>query len=239
MKIKKPFILLAAIVLVACSSNANLSSSSLENNTSSLEPEVTSSEDTTTSESSNEETSTSSEATSASSQEDSSSSSNTSSQETANSVSFNFYNPTCGTGDKDTLVTKLISYMNEIAGTTLVSGITNDSCQIMATAPSAGNSRLTIGSSKAGGELEFTFTTSIKSVVVEAETYYKNYNSEDHPDAGSICYVNVDTNVIDLSTNTSESVVKEQEFAVNGNKVKLYNKAANNRAYIKTITLKY
>ena len=50
MKVKKPFILLAAIVLVACSSNANLASSSLENSTSSLEPEATSSEDANTSE---------------------------------------------------------------------------------------------------------------------------------------------------------------------------------------------
>lgn len=239
MKVKKPFILLAAIVLVACSSNANLASSSLENSTSSLEPEVTSSEDANTSESSNEETSTSSEATSASSQEDSSSSSSTSSQETTNSVSFNFYNPTCGTPGTDRLNTVLKDYMNEIAGMSFVSDVSNVKCQIMANAPSDGFNRLTIGSGSAAGELEFTLAVAIKSVVVEAETYYQYYQNDNHPDAGSICYVNVDTNVINLAPNGNTSVVKEQEFAVNGKKVKLYNKASKNRAFIKTITFKY
>ena len=224
MKAKKPFILLAAIVLMACSSNANLSSSVLENSTSSLESEVTSSGGTNTSTSSNEENG---------------SSSSNSSQESTNSVSFNFYNPTCGTAGSNILNNTLKSYMNEVAGASFVSNVSNANCQIMNTAPSTGFYRLTIGSANNSGELEFTFASTIKSVVVEAETYYKNYNNADHPDTGSICYVNVDTNVIDLAPNGTESVVKEQEFTVNDNKIKLYNKAASNRAYIKTITFKY
>lgn len=239
MKVKKPFILLAAIVLVACSSNANLASSSLENGASSSEPEITSSEDANTSESSAEEASTSSEATSASSEESSSSSSSSSQESTDTRLSFNFYNPTCGTAGSNVLNNTLKNYMNEVAGTSFVSDVANTNCQIMNTAPSTGYYRLTIGSANNGGELEFTLATSIKSVVIEAETYYKNYQNADHPDNGSTCYVNVDANVINLAPNGTESVVKEQEFAINGNKVKLYNKAANNRAYIKTITFVY
>ena len=227
MKPVKLLVLLSAFILVACGANQVNPSSSVSDNSATSDEISSTSEATSTSESSSED-------------ESSSATTSTSSEETTeNSVSFSFYNPTCGSAGSNILNNTLTNYMNEVAGTSLVSAVTNTNCQIMATAPSTGNNRLTIGSAKAGGELEFTFTATIKSVVIEAETYYKTYDGSDHPDAGSTCYVNVDTNVIDLAPNGTQAIVKEQEFSVNGKKVKLYNKAANNRAYIKTITLKY
>ena len=234
MKPVKLLVLLSAFALVACGTTANQSTS--------INGDSTSVEDTSASadNSSNEESSNSQETSASTSESSSSSTTSTSSQEDeGESISFNFYNPTCGSAGTDSLDETLKTYMNGIAGTSLVSAVSNTSCQIMANAPSNGNNRLTIGASKYAGELEITFTSTIKSVVIEAETYYKYYDGANHPDAGSTCYVNVDTNKIDLSVTGTEPIVKTETFAVNGKKVKLYNKAANNRAYIKTITLKF
>ena len=256
MKITKLLILVSAATLVACGPN-NATTTSEESKYSSLENSSATSETTTnqvTSESTNPtasnnsaNSSNNSSASSSSNQFVSSTSSSSSSSGTTTSAPadgeslvFGFYNPNCTNYDSAHLNDGLKSYMNGIAGTTFVSAITNTNCQIMASAPTNGNSRLTIGSAKAGGELEFTLSTTIKSVTIEAETYYKYYSNANHADGGAVCYVNTDTNVIDLAPQQgNDPVVKQFQLSLNSNKLKLYNKDANTRAFIKTITFVY
>lgn len=223
MKMKNVFILLAAITLVACSSNSSNNLSSFENNQDSSSLAFDNGD--------------SSDIASASNNTDVSTSSIVVDGET---LSFNFFNPKCGTAGTNALNNTLKNYMNDVAGTTFVSGVTNSNCQIMDTAPSTGNSRLTIGSAKNAGELEITFANNIKAVKITAVSYYKYYDGGNHPDSKSLCYINEDSNVIDVTMTASEEP-KEKELTVlvNAKKVKLYNKEGGNRSYIKTIACIY
>ena len=265
MKMKKIFVLLAAITLVACSSNSNrVSSSSIEGdtNTSSEESQTTSESSinqessssvnttsSTTADSSSNAASSSSSAASSSSQNNSSSSATSSSSNPSssssqpsddNTLTFNFFNPSCGTAGSNTLNDTLKSYMNQVAAFSFVSSVSNANSQIMDTAPEKGYQKLTIGSAKNAGELEFTFVNTIKTITVTALTYYKYYDNANHPDSPSVCYINADENIIDVTAGSdNEPVEKELKVTVNAKKVKLYNKSASNRTYIKTMTFTY
>lgn len=259
MKMKKLFILLAAITLIACSSNSNhVFSSSIEGDmsTSSEEPQssVEPSNNLESSPSSNVATSSvtaysSSNVPTSSSQNSSSSSSASSSSSQASddiTLTFNFYNNSSLKGcDTNSLNEKLKTFMNEVASTTFVSSIANSSCQVIANAPTNGDTVLVVGSGSAGGELQLTFTNTIKSVNITAWSYHKPYNDYQtgqpvaNVDAGSSCYVNIDTNLIDLTPADGQPVEKVESFEINGKTLKLYNKAAKNRAFIKSITFTY
>ncbi|MBQ6731186.1 MAG: hypothetical protein IJR08_04685 [Bacilli bacterium] len=246
MKIRNLFILLTAITLVACSSNTSkVGSSSIEDAPSSSNEatQVTSDSSENESVSSFDDISASSATTSSSVQESSSSSSSnsSSSQETAEeTVTFNFFNPSCGTAGSNVLNTTLKNYMNQVAGFTFVSNVSNVNCQIMDTAPEKGYQKLTIRSAKNSGELEFTFASNVKTVKVTAYTYYKYYDNANHPDSPSICYVNSDDNIIDVSAAANnEPIEKSLTVAINSKTVKIYNNAASNRVYIKELTFTY
>ena len=247
MKINKLFVLLSALTLIACSSNSNTNPGA----SSSLEPADSSSAVTNPSSQSDAANSSNADANSslvASSSNAAASVSTAASSSSAASYThtytFNFYDPSCGSGGSNVLDNKLKEYMNETA-TGLVSSVTNSNCQIMANAPETGHNYLTVGSSSAGGELEFTFSTTIAAVTINAQTYYKRYQQNGsgpwvtNPDTGSILYVNADANVINLAPEDGQPVEKQLDLTINSNKLKLYNKADKNRAYIKSITLMY
>ena len=264
---KKVFVLLAMITLVACSSNSNrvVSSSSIEDISSSSieETSMTTSEssenedstssadegtssNTTTSTSENTSSSSQSENSSSSSSASSSSSSSTSQATDENTLTFNFYNnnslPGC---DTSKLNERLAAFMNQVATFSFVSSITNSSCQVIANAPTNGDTVLVVGSGSSGGQLQFTFANTIKSVSITAWSYHKPYtdyqtgNPVANVDAGASCYVNVDTNLIDLAPVGGEPVEKTETFEINGKTLKLYNKDQKNRAFIKSMTFTY
>ena len=135
--------------------------------------------------------------------------------------------------------------MNQVATFSFVSSITNSSCQVIANAPTNGDTVLVVGSGSSGGQLQFTFANTIKSVSITAWSYHKPYtdyqtgNPVDNVDAGASCYVNVDTNIIDLAPVGGEPVEKTETFEINGKTLKLYNKDQKNRAFIKSMTFTY
>ena len=239
MKMKNIFVLLAAITLVACSSNSNLnpSSSIKDNSTTSGEilDNTSSSENVNTSSSGNTNTS-------------SNNTSSSSSGETVDgeTLTFNFYNNSSLKGcDTSKLNERLADFMNQVAATTFVSSITNSACQVIANAPTSGDTVLVVGSGSAGGELQFTFANTIKSVSITAWSYHKPYTDYStglpvaNVDVGSSCYVNIDTNLIDLVPVDGQPVEKTESFDINGKTLKLYNKAEKNRAFIKSMTFVY
>lgn len=262
MKMKKVFVLLAMITLVACSSNSNraVSSSSIEDISSSSieETSVTTSESSenedsisSADESTSSTATSSSESASSSSQNESSSSSASSSSSSSqttdeNTLTFNFYNnnslPGC---DTSKLNERLATFMNQVATFSFVSSITNSSCQVIANAPTNGDTILVVGSGSSGGQLQFTFANTIKSVSITAWSYHKPYtdyqtgNPVANVDAGASCYVNVDTNLIDLAPVGGEPVERTETFEINGKTLKLYNKNQKNRAFIKSMTFTY
>ena len=246
MKMKNVFVLLAAITLVACSSNSATKTSSSINgdSTTSSDVQTTSDSSNNAGTSSNTDIGTSSSNPGSSSNNTGSSSTNTGSSSsqpsTDNELTFGFFNPSCGTAGSNTLNDTLKSYMNGVAKFAFVSSVSNTNCQIMDTAPSDGYSRLTIGSAKNSGELEFTFANTIKTVKATVVTYYKYYNNANHPDNPSECYIINDTNKIDVTAEAdNEPVEREATFDVNAKKVKIYNKGASNRVYIKELTFTY
>lgn len=241
MKMKNLFVLLAAITLVACSSNSsrNTSSHVADDSTSAILDDSTSSNNPSTS--SNTDAGASSNA--GTSTNPSTSTSTTVDGET---LTFNFYNNESLKGaDTKSLNEKLATFMNQVATFAFVSNITNSNCQVIANAPTDGDTVLVIGSGSDGGELQFTFANTIKSVSITAWTYHKPYTNHEtgnevpNVDTGASCYVNTDTNLIDLAPVNGEPVEKVESFDINGKTLKLYNKAKKNRAFIKSMTFVY
>lgn len=91
------------------------------------------------------------------------------------SYKINFYNPSCGSISKEVLDTRLKAYINEEAGTELVSSLKNSSCQVSNDIPSKGNKVLIIGAAASAGSLAFTFTKTVKKISITAQTYHKPY----------------------------------------------------------------
>ena len=91
------------------------------------------------------------------------------------SYKINFYNPSCGSISKEVLDTRLKTYINEEAGTELVSTLKNSSCQVSNDIPTKGNKVLIIGAASTAGSLAFTFTKTVKKISITAQTYHKPY----------------------------------------------------------------
>ena len=259
MKIKRVLTVLGIIALVSCDQRNSKSSSEHkpEDSSSTTSSEITSESSNVISssslESSSSAQSTSSQATSSSSS--SSSSSSTSSSTTTSSTSapvddkeltFNFYNPSCGSFSTEVLNERLANYMNEVANTTFVESIKNTKCQIAANIPTKGNNVLVIGAASSTGSLEFTFSETIKAITITAQTYHKPYTDYQtgsevpNVDSNSKLYIDIDTRIIDLTPVDGQPAEKEYTTALNSKSLKLYTSEEDKgRVFIKTISLIY
>jgi len=242
MKIKRFLIVLGIVALIGCArGNAKTSSEVKQDTSSSLSSSIT------------EESSISSSTSftfnfpSFNPGSRSNSPFNTSNETIANKrVIVNLYNPSCGTASTEVLNERLKTYINEIAGTTLVEKIINEKCQIQANIPTKNNSVLIIGSANASGSLEFSFANKIKAVSITAQTYHKPYTDyatgEEMPniDQNSVCCIEGFKEVIDLIPVNGQPVEKEMNFDLDSYSLRLYSKyPENGRVLIKSMTFVY
>ena len=268
MKLLKLLVLTSTLVLMGCnkptasSNQVNSDSSiadSVEQTTSSSVDEVSSSRQeassiqTTTSSvaSSSSETKSSSEASSSS--EVSSSSAALSSSElysysydpaTGIELRINLFNSTCPTAGSESINDTLAEYINECAEETLVSNISNVKCQIGNGFPTKTDTVLIIGASSTAGELDFTFTKTIKAMKITVQTYHKPYTSggQEYPnvDPNSKLCVNTENHFVDLTPVDGQPVTKEYATALNSNSLKLFSKEDNKgRVFVKELILIY
>ena len=274
MKLLKLLVLTSTLVLMGCnkptaSSNPVNSDSSIadsvEQTTSSSVDEVSSSRQ----EASSSQTTTSSVASSSSeaksssvvsSSSEASSSSEVSSSSAALSSSepysysydpatgielrINLFNSTCPTAGSESINDTLAEYINECAEETLVSNISNVKCQIGNGFPTKTDTVLIIGASSTAGELDFTFTKTIKAMKITVQTYHKPYTSggQEYPnvDPNSKLCVNTENHFIDLTPVDGQPVTKEYATALNSNSLKLFSKEDNKgRVFVKELILIY
>ena len=252
MKLTKIALLLAGFsLLVACSpNNENKSTSGVESNTS------TSVESSSSSSESREDVSSSS--SSAVSTSESSSSSSTSSSEpvvTDTTLTVSFYNPSCGSLSKEVINERLATYINEVATTTFVSSITSHDCQVTNNIPTNGEKVLQLGAAASTGSMTFAFTTTIKSITVKAQGYYKPWVDTWTTPGTPITYNNTDPNsVLEITTTGNapktnvdlkpgedeQPVEKEFTLDINANTLTLGSaNEENGRVFIKEITFVY
>ena len=235
MKIKRVLTVLGIIALVSCAQgNSKSSSEHKPEDSSSTTSEITS-------ESSNVISSSSSSFTS-----NSTTTSSTSAPVEDKELTFNFYNPSCGSFSTEVLNERLANYMNEVANTTFVESIKNTKCQIAANIPTKGNNVLVIGAASSTGSLEFTFSETIKAITITAQTYHKPYTDYQtgsevpNVDSNSKLYIDIDTRIIDLTPVDGQPVEKEYTTALNSKSLKLYTSEEDKgRVFIKTISLIY
>ena len=268
MKISKSLLIsLSLIALVSCGSHGSISSVSNEK---SIEPSSSSLFSTTSSISNTSSLNPSSSSSSVGLLSSLSSSSSASSQVSSgasiasssssqaiedNALVIDLYNPTCGSVSTEKLNATLTDYINGLTDTPIIKEIKNSSCQITNDSPIKGDKVLQIGASSTHGTLNFTFTTSIKSITIKAQTYHKPYNDTWTTPGETIVHNNVDPNsvlgfdingqatqyTVDLKPDEDEKPLeKEYTLAVNSDKFGL--KTINDdkgRVFIKELTLIY
>ena len=253
MKFIKVLLLASVIILAACNPTSNTSSKAPEGT--SVSTVISSSVDVREENSSSISASTST-TTSSSSEVSSSSSSTTSSNEPTadNTLTINLFNPSCGSVSTEALDARLTEYINQVAGTTFVSSVKNTNSQITNGIPSSGEKVLQLGAADKTGLLDFTFTATIKSVTIKAQTYHKPWVdtwSGDEP----ITHNNTDPNsVLKIATTGSAPIMNvdlkpgedekpvEKEFTIDMNADKLQlasTNADNGRVFIKSLTFVY
>ena len=157
---------------------------------------------------------------------------------------INLFNSTCPTAGSESINNTLAEYINECAEETLVSDITNVKCQIGNGFPTKTDTVLIIGASSSAGELNFTFTKTIKAMKITVQTYHKPYTSggQEYPnvDPNSKLCVNTENHVIDLTPVDGQPVTKEFATALNSNSLKLFSKEDNKgRVFVKELILIY
>lgn len=244
MKLRKAFALISLIVLVGCGHKKTSSSIVQEDSSSSsLVNDETTSSSLSSSKTSSSKISASYSSLSINIRSNSRTSSN---QTVEHSVTFNFYNPSCGTFSTEVLNERLATYMNETAKADIVTSISNTKCQIAANIPTNKNSVLIIGAASQAGSLEFTFSETIKKVAITAQTYHKPYTDyqtgETVPnvDANSVCYINDGNTYIDLKPVNGQPVEKDFTTSANSKKLKLYTlEDQNSRVLVKSLTIVY
>ena len=162
-------------------------------------------------------------------------------------LEVSFYNPTCGTMSTEVLNERLMAYINEVAGTTFVTSITNSKCQIGNDFPTKGNKVLIIGASSSSGSLSFVFKETVKMITITAQTYYKPYtdyqtgNEVPNVDANSVLAIESQGNPhevsLDLSPENGQPVEKDLSVAINSKTLKLSSvNDEKGRVFIKGIT---
>ena len=264
MKMKKVFVLLAAITLIACSSNSNrvVSSSSVEDiSSSSIEEtsvatsESSNNEDSTSGEdddtSSNTTTSTS-ENTSSSSQNENSnnstSSSNSSSQDTTgNKKTVSFFNGGyTGSLDEAKSQTSFVTWFN--GDDNILSSIV---CTNKAQVNYIGNtsdswrfSTLILGSQNALGTITFSFNVHVTAVkiVVQPYTKYISYNNTYNIDRSATFVFNQEEHDLSVAADYSgetEKTTIECTPNTNENKFTISNKVIGQRVFVHSFELTY
>lgn len=161
----------------------------------------------------------------------SSNSSSSSEEALETTVTFNFFNPSCGSISTEVLNDRLANYMNEVAGSTLVSSVTNVKSQITNDIPNKGEKVLQIGASSSAGSIEFTFSETIKAVTITAQTYHKPYTNyqtgESVPNVDSYSELAISINgqehtqTVDLKPTDGQPVETQYTTAINASKFKL------------------
>ena len=156
------------------------------------------------------------------------------------------YRDTMAGADKNKVGDTVKAYTNEETFDGFVTSVVNTdktSCQVASVDDVAGTFKvLQIGSSSSKGELTFTFSVNVKSVILSVENYNKNYVNGQTGEPGSSqdttskLYVNSDTNVIDLAATAGNPTKKDVSFDINSTTLKLYNKAEKNRVFVNAIT---
>ena len=252
MKSFKLLTLLVAITLAGCNTT-NINSSISSNDSSSTNDALVSSSNSVTESASSDESSSTSSGVSSSSSSSSSESSSASSSSTTTdgqrTITVNLYNPSCGSFSKEVLNDRLSTYINEIAGFTFVTSLVGENCQVSNDIPTKGNSVLIIGAASTTGSLDFTFSETVKSLNVTAQTYHKPYietwngNKEvPNVDPNSVCGITTvataPTMFIDLAPVDGQPAEKQVEIKdLNSKKLKLYSTTdEKGRVFIKNIT---
>ena len=162
---------------------------------------------------------------------------------------ISLYNPSCGSTSTEGLNEVLKKYMNDMAGTTFITSVTNTSCQISNNIPSDGIKVLIIGAGSKVGTLTFNFASKVKKVTITAQTYYNPYVETWTEEQNEI--PNVDPNSelqyytdgaspifrIDLKTTDDTPVEKTVEAEVNNTTFTLGScNTEKGRVFIKELT---
>ena len=237
MKMKSAFVLLAAITLVACSSNANkLPSSSIEDNSSSSTSAVSS-------ESSVTNIGTSSSTSGASSN---SSGSKEPVGVVTKTVSFLNGGFTNSTLNQAASQTQFVEWFNKSAN--ILSSIDYSGYAQMNYIGNANDSwrfsTLILGSQNSEGAITFNFNVHVVSVkiVVQPYTKYISYNDTYNIDKSAKFYFNEEEHDLSVDANHSgntEKVTLECSPNQNENKFKIANKEAGQRVFVHSFELTY
>ena len=237
MKMKSAFVLLAAITLVACSSNASkLPSSSIEDNSSSSTSAVSS-------ESSVTNIGTSSSTSGASSN---SSGSKEPVGVVTKTVSFLNGGFTNSTLNQAASQTQFVEWFNKSAN--ILSSIDYSGYAQMNYIGNANDSwrfsTLILGSQNSEGAITFNFNVHVVSVkiVVQPYTKYISYNETYNIDKSAKFYFNEEEHDLSVDANHSgdtEKVTLECSPNQNENKFKIANKEAGQRVFVHSFELTY
>lgn len=155
---------------------------------------------------------------------------------------LNFRNTMQG-ADKNKVGERVQNYINAETVDGFCTGVTNEGSNQVASIDDSVLGTFTtlqIGSSSGEGALTFTFSTTVKSIILSLENYNKNYSNNGTPgtsqDTSTKIYVDKDANVVDLAATAGNPVTKTAEFEINAKSFKIYNKAGKNRAFVNGIT---
>ena len=248
MKIKKLLVLAGtAVMLMACGGNNSKTPATSSEPT--VSSEATSSEAVTPSSStpvstpaSSSQAASSSTPASSSAAPSSSAVTTSSSTQQADRYEVNYRNTMQG-ADKSKVGERVQTYTNGETFDGFVTALTNEgSCQVASIDDSVKGTFTTvqIGSSSGEGALTFTFSVTVKSVILSLENYNKSYENNGTPgtsqDTSSKLYVNSDSTMIDLAATAGNPVTKVETVEINSKTLKLYNKAGKNRVFVNAIT---
>ena len=248
MKIKKLLVLAGtAVMLMACGGNnsktpATSSEPVVSSEATSSEAVTPSSDAPASSAAASSQAASSSTPASSSAAPSSSAATSSSSTQQADRYEVNYRNTMQG-ADKTKVGERVQTYTNSETFDGFVTALTNEgSCQVASVEDSVKGTFTTVqvGSSSGEGALTFTFSVTVKSVILSLENYNKSYENNGTPgtsqDTSSKLYVNSDSNLIDLSATAGNPVTKVETVEINSKTLKLYNKAGKNRVFVNAIT---
>ena len=158
-----------------------------------------------------------------------------------NTYTVNFYD-TVAAANTNGLNDALKDFVNQNTTAGFVTAVENESSQVASVDAITPFTCLQIGSSSKKGNVKFTFSKTVKSVVLNLESYNKTYiNGETGEqgisyDTSSKLYVNSDDTVIDLKASDNTPTTKTETVTVNSTTLDLYVKASKNRVFVKSIT---
>lgn len=145
-----------------------------------------------------------------------------------------------------TVAPKLISFMNEKAGETIVSSIDCTNSQIMSIDSSSKTpamKRITIGSAKNGGNVRFNFNVKISSIKVTACAYYKyiDFSGAWNIDNAKM-FINSSANdmgIVPVAGQIQDETVKTFTFDSAVNFLNFYNEEGAQRTFLLKLEISY